>query len=85
MKFQLGVALAALFALASPAAAANCEARYDTLAQAIAGPVTMDEGHRAAMSRLALSAYDYCLAGDTRRSGDVEAMLMKKLKELDHR
>lgn len=72
---------AAVAALATPAAAANCEGEFGTLAKAISAPTTMDPGHRAAMMRLALSGYDACLSGDSKNAGDIQAMLMKQLRE----
>jgi hypothetical protein len=72
------IAIAATVALAG-AASAKCNEDLDALAKAVSGPVTMSDGHRAAMMRMALQSYDLCMMGDTKGSGDIREMIMQQI------
>ena len=69
-----------LAALASPAYA-GCEKEFDALAKAISDPVTMADGHRAAMMRMAVHGYDSCMAGDSKGFEGIRDQIMAQVKE----
>jgi hypothetical protein len=60
---------------------AGCNDDFDALSKAISGPVTMAEGHRAAMMRMAVSGYDSCMAGDKKNSDGIREMIMMQIRE----
>jgi len=70
------------FTLVSAAPAfAGCEEEIDALSKAISGPVTMSAGHRAAMMRMAVNGYDYCMAGDTKAFGGIRDQIMGQIRQ----
>lgn len=75
----LAVALT-LFTSSVSAQAASCGADLDELTRAVSGHVTMSSEKKASMLRMAMSGYDYCMAGDTKHSGNVRDMIMAQIK-----
>lgn len=65
----------------SSASAADCGVVINDLSKAISGHLTMSPDKKASMLRMAVSSYDHCMVGDSKASGDIQAMLMKQLRE----
>ena len=62
-------------------AAADCGALVDELMKAISGHLTMPAEKKASMLRMTTSSYDHCMAGDTKRSGEIRDLVMTQLRE----
>lgn len=73
--------LMVLAASSLTASAADCNVIINDLSKAISGNLNMSGDKKASMLRMAVSSYDHCMAGDTKASGDIQAMLMKQLRE----
>jgi len=86
MRTGPALALAALLAAGaatlapSGARAMNCGAAFDELTRAISGHLTMSTDRKAAMLRMAMSAYDSCSVGDEKSAAATRDMLMEQLK-----
>lgn len=65
----------------SSAQAADCGVVSDELMKAISGHLTMSPDKKANMMRMVTSSYDHCMAGDTKRSGEIRDMLMAQIRE----
>lgn len=79
-KFAIFFVLALASSVPS-AQAADCGAVVDELMKAVSGHVTMSADKKASMLRMTTMSYDYCMAGDTKRSGEIRDMLMTQLRE----
>ena len=67
------------FTMLDAPAYAGCEEDFDALMKAVSGPVTMAAGHRAAMTRMALSGYDHCMSGDVKSFEGIRDMIMAQI------
>jgi hypothetical protein len=81
MKSRAILAAVVLSLVASSAQAADCGKVYDELATAISGHLTMSPEKKQSMMRMASTAYDHCVAGDTKYSGNIRDMIMTQIKE----
>jgi hypothetical protein len=79
-KFALALVMTC-FACAPSAQAADCGAVVDELMKAVSGHLTMPAEKKASLMRMATQSYDHCMAGDTKRSGEVRDLLMTQLRE----
>lgn len=65
-------------AVATPAAAMDCGAMLDSHMDAVGKMSKTSAEKRAAMRRMALQGYDYCMAGDTFTAEKFFKMLMER-------
>jgi len=70
-----------LASFSPPTQAADCGKVVDELMKAISGHVTASADKKASMLRMTTSSYDYCMAGDTKRSGEIRDIVMNQLRE----
>lgn len=79
MKRLLLVSLAAIVLNTGAANAMNCGVVFDELHKAISGHLTMPAEKRIALTRMAMSSYDHCMAGDTTSAKATRAMIMSQI------
>lgn len=79
MIMRILIASLSLGLLAGTASAA-CDKNFDDISKVISGHLNASTEQRASMMRLAISSYDYCMAGDTASASKMHDMLMAQLK-----
>lgn len=70
-----------LAAFTPSAQAADCGVVVDELMKAVSGHVTMSADKKASLMRMTTASYDHCMAGDTKRSGELRDLVMTQLRE----
>lgn len=70
-----------LVTFSPPAQAAGCGAVVDELMKAVSGHLTMSPEQKVSMLRMTTSSYDYCMAGDSKRSGEIRDLVMAQLRQ----